>query len=406
MKPSKILSPIKHLGSKLSYGIYMWLLVRPQQIVELIFRPEFYTSPTYYPEYPERLRSHWSQFWNQVGEILRYGRINTLYFLCGYDVKTREEQKKYLHYNTFMRRRIELNSKYENNCACLLRDKLYFSIFTEGIGLKAPDTLFYTLNGTLYDYSAKTQTTAEAILALGNSQLFCKPLDGQCGKGVFTLQVKDGKMYVVEKNRPHKDSPIIVKTAEVDAEGLREHCSDGRYLMQAFVAQHPAMSSLHPQSVNTIRLLTVRSLKDGQIHVMPSILRIGTGESVVDNTSQGGLSIGINLETGYLKKHGYYKPDFGREVKNGENTDVYYKEEEHPDSHIRFADFQIPYFQEAVAQAKYYHSLMPTLHSIGWDIAIGESGPIFIEGNDNWEITGPQTCNGGLRKEFEEYFFE
>ena len=53
--------------AKLSLGIYMWLWVRPQQLVELLRRPEFYTSPSYYPEYPERLRSHWSQFWNQVG---------------------------------------------------------------------------------------------------------------------------------------------------------------------------------------------------------------------------------------------------------------------------------------------------------------------------------------------------
>ena len=176
-------------------------------------------------------------------------------------------------------------------------------------------------------------------------------------------------------------------------------------MIQAFVRQHPAMSSLHSQSVNTIRLLTVRSLKDGQIHVMPSILRIGTGDSIVDNTSQGGLAVGIDIETGYLKQYGFYKPDFGYDViVNGVETPRF-KEEEHPDSHIKFAEFKIPYFEEVVRQAKYYHAMMPTLHSIGWDIAIGEDGPIFIEGNDNWEITGPQTCNGGLRKEFEAYFY-
>ena len=147
-------------------------------------------------------------------------------------------------------------------------------------------------------------------------------------------------------------------------------------------------------------------VKDGQIHVMPSILRIGTGESIVDNTSQGGLAVGIDTKTGYLKQYGFYKPAFGREVEENGKVITYFKEEEHPDSHIRFAEFQVPYFSEAVRQAKYYHSMMPSLHSVGWDIAIGENGPIFIEGNENWEITGPQTCNGGLKKEFEEYFFE
>lgn len=386
-------------------SVYMFLCVRPQQLVKLVFHPEFYTSPTYYPEYPERLRSHWSQFWNQVGEILRFGRINTLYYLCGYDVKTREEQKKYVHYNTFMRRREKLNMSVEDNCACILRDKLYFSVFTEGIGLKEPNTLFYTLNGELYDFRTKAKTTADAILALGDCQLFCKPLDGQCGRGIFLLQVKEGKMVVIEKE-VHKNDPIKTIEKEMDAKGLKEYCSGGRYLIQAFVKQHPAMSGLHPQSVNTIRLLTVRSLKDGQIHVMPSILRIGTGDSIVDNTSQGGLAVGIDIETGYLKQYGFYKPDFGYDVEENGVVTARFKENEHPDSHIRFADFQIPYFQEVLRQAKYYHEMMPSLHSIGWDIAIGEDGPIFIEGNDNWEITGPQTCNGGLRKEFEEYFVE
>lgn len=391
--------------AKLSLGIYMWLWVRPQQLVELLRRPEFYTSPSYYPEYPERLRSHWSQFWNQVGEILKYGRINTLYFLCGYDIKTAKEQKEYVHYNTFMRRRLELNEADDVSCTCILRDKLIFSIFTEGIGLKEANTLFYTLNGDLYDFRTKQKTTADAILALGDCKLFCKPLDGQCGKGIFILQVRGGKMVVVTK-KVDKNKPIETIEEEVDAAGLREHCASGRYIMQSFIVQHHAMNQLHPQSVNTIRLLTVRSLKDGQIHVMPSILRVGTGESIVDNTSQGGLAIGIDIETGYLKKYGFYKPAYGREVEVDGKPTLIFKEEEHPDSHIRLADFQIPYFQEAVQQAKYYHSMLPSLHSVGWDIAIGEDGPIFVEGNDNWEITGPQTCNGGLRKEFEEYFYK
>jgi len=378
-KINKLFSSVGHRGWKFFHELYMWLWVRPQQLVELLFRPEFYTSPTYYPEYPERLRSHWSQFWNQVGEILRYGRINTLYFLCGYDVKTRAEQKEYVHYNTFMRRRVELNLSSSNSSACILRDKLLFSIFLDGLGLKGGNTLFYTLNGDLYDYTSKSAVSADAILSSGVRKLFCKPLDGQCGKGIFILDVEDGRMFINGES--------------IDAATLKEHCSDGRYLMQEFVTQHPAMSQLHPQSINTIRLLTVRSLKDGQIHIMPSILRVGTGDSIVDNTSRGGLAIGINIETGYLKQFGFYKPDYGLKV------------EEHPDSHIRFADFQIPFFEEVKRQAIYFHSMLPGLHSIGWDIAIGEDGPIFIEGNDNWEITGPQTCNGGFKKYFDEYFF-
>lgn len=361
-------------------GLYMWLWVRPTQIVELIQRPCFYTSPTYYPEYPERLRSHWSQFWNQVGEILRFGRINTLYFMCGYDVKTRAEQRQYVHYSTFMRRRVELNKPSDKEAVAALRDKLLFAFATDKLGLRGPDTLFYSQEGKLFTFPAKREVRPEDIKDLGDVRLFCKPIDGQCGKGIFVLEVKKGC--------------LLIDGEELSFEQLLEHVSDGRYIMQRFLEQHPAMASLHPQSINTIRLLSVRSLKDGRIHLMPSILRVGTGESVVDNTTQGGLAIGIDLESGYLRKFGFYKPCFGTKV------------EEHPDSNIRFCEFQIPYFEEVKRQAILFHESLPQIHSIGWDIAIGPQGPVFIEGNDNWEITGPQTCNGGLRREFEEYFFE
>ena len=30
----------------------------------------------------------------------------------------------------------------------------------------------------------------------------------------------------------------------------------------------------------------------------------------------------------------------------------------------------------------------------------------FFKGNDNWEINGPQICNGGLKREFLEYFYK
>ena len=49
--------------------------------------------------------------------------------------------------------------------------------------------------------------------------------------------------------------------------------------------------------------------------------------------------------------------------------------------------------------------MLKDIHSIGWDIAFTENGPIFIEGNDNWEITGIQATNGGMKELFQEDFF-
>lgn len=360
-------------------ALYLLFWVRPTQVVKLVRQPCFWTSPTYYPEYPDKLRSHWSQFWNQVGEIMRYGRINTLYYMWGYDTKTRDEQRDYVHYNTFMRRRVELNQSASKDTVVTLRDKLQFALFTDKLGLRGPDTLFYVNQGQLLSFPSLQPADEQVLLSMDGERLFCKPLDGQCGKGIFIMEVAQGRLFI--------------DAQECSFAQMMEHCAGGRYLFQRFMEQHPQMASLHPQSINTIRLLTVRSLKDGKVHLMPSILRVGTGSNVMDNTTQGGLAIGINLETGYLLQYGFYKPRFGTKVS------------EHPDSHIRFAEFQIPYFQEVKRQAILFHENLPNIHSIGWDIAITPQGPAFIEGNDNWEITGPQTCNGGMKREFNEYFF-
>ena len=113
----------------------------------------------------------------------------------------------------------------------------------------------------------------------------------------------------------------------------------------------------------------------------------------MDNTSQGGIAVGVNIETGNLKEFGFFKPQYGTK------TDV------HPNSKIKFRDFQVPFFEEVKRQAVYFHSMLPQIHSVGWDIAVGPNGPIFVEGNDNWEINGPQSCNGGMKKEFDAYFY-
>lgn len=366
--------------NNLCLNLYLWLWVRPSQVVRLIRHNEFWTSPTYYPECEDVLKSHPQQFWNQMEQIWKYGRLNTLYYCWGFDVKSREVQATYVHYNTFMRRRCELNKPSAESSTSVLRNKLLFSLVAGGMGLKTPETLFFSNNGELTDFATKQTATYESICALEDCRMFCKPLDGECGRGIFIMEVKGHQ--------------VMIDGESADRSVFEEHFAKGRILVQQLVEQHPALASLHPQSLNTIRLVTVKGLKDGKIHVLPSIIRIGTGESVIDNTSQGGLAVGIDMQTGFLKHYGFYKPQFGTKV------------EEHPDSNIHFDQFQIPYFKEALEQAKLFHSALSDIHSIGWDIAIGSEGPVFIEGNDNWEITGPQTCNGGLKREFDEYFFE
>lgn len=360
--------------------ILSWFTIRPKEFVRLIKDKSLYQHKSYFPE-AKWHKSPVKVFMEQIGTIIRYSKVNDYYFSYGFDVKTKSEESIYLNYWYFRDRRQYLNTLHVSPCTCLLRNKLLFGIYASGIGVSNGNILFYTTDHHIYDFQTKSRCTIQQVVkALDNSPIFCKIVDGECGIGIFKLHIEDGKIKMNEDI--------------INVEDLERILIANQYILQSLIIQHKKMALLHPQSTNTIRMVTVRSLKDKHIHVFPSILRIGTGKSVVDNTSQGGICVGINLETGYLKEYGFYKPQFGT------------KTLEHPDSHIKFSDFQIPFFEQAKQQAIYFHSMLPGMHSIGWDIAIGEDGPIFIEGNDNWEINGPQICNGGQMALFKEYFYE
>lgn len=358
--------------------VYGWLVVRPKGLLSLLVHKELYHHHSYFPEEHGMHKSSSRIFMEQIRQILKYGNPNAFYFPYGCDVKPLSECDEYVNYLYFRNRRESLNFLNKVNCTCILRDKILFNIFANGIGVTTPETLFYTVNGQLFDFKTKKPMGIEEFCKR-DQDLFCKLVDGECGSGVFRLRINQGNVFI-------NDKPSTM-------EELENRFKQGRYLSQEVIRQHSSMSQLHPNSINSMRLITVRGLKDQTIHVFPSILRIGTGESIVDNTSQGGLAVGIDLKTGRLKPFGFYKPQFGLKV------DI------HPDSKICFDQFVIPHFEDAVRQAVYFHSMLPGLHSVGWDIAIGANGPIFIEGNDNWEINGPQICNGGLMKEFNDLFY-
>ncbi len=119
------------------------------------------------------------------------------------------------------------------------------------------------------------------------------------------------------------------------------------------------------------------------------MLRIGCNGNVVDNYDKGGVSVGVDLDSGLLVKYGMLK--YGR----GTKTEV------HPNTNVKFEGIKLPHFTEAIEQAIKIHSMLREIPIIGWDIAFTEEGPIFIEGNDNIDISISQQADGGLRQKIE-----
>lgn len=147
------------------------------------------------------------------------------------------------------------------------------------------------------------------------------------------------------------------------------------------------MQAFHPSSVNTIRITTIQDGKGGYV-IHFAIFRIGAGGSPVDNWCSGGLAVRINPD-GTLSETGLFED-------NAKSPAT-----EHPDTHLPFAGFRIPFYQEAADLVLRAHrEECAPMFAIGWDIAITEEGPILVEANAFHEPF--QALCGGVRHVIQE----
>jgi hypothetical protein len=238
-----------------------------------------------------------------------------------------------------------------------LRDKFVFSQFVTSLGFPTPKNLAILDRDTVTWLDRQEQRPIDSLL--GDTSLtidaFCKKMTGMGGSDVYPLQIRQGKLFLQSQ------------AVTLDQFRLK---LDSQYLLQERIRQHPALSALHPHSINAIRLVTFNT--GGKVQAFWAALKVGTGGCSVDNVACGGVAARIDLASGKLQGAAMYLPGRGGKI------------DHHPDTKQAFDGFQIPYFQEAVEKAKELHKYLYGIHSIGWDIAITEEGPTFIEGNDDW----------------------
>lgn len=347
-----------------------------REISRLVNDPEL--SVSYFPESERKPKL--SILMDHVLWLAKYGEVNHNYYVYGLDRKGDLDGTEVLPYKEFRRMRDSRNQHPNNegyNYVCILRDKFIFSQFLKSLGFPAPTNLALFNRGQVTWLDTMKSEPMENLIS--NAQLningFCKKLGGILGEGAFPLSIRNGKLYV-------KDEEITL--AELKAK------ANGQYLLQDWITQHPKVNELHPDSVNTIRLITFNN--NGKVEVFCAALRIGTKGRSVDNWGAGGMVVGIDHETGKLKRTGWFKPGFGGRV------------DKHPDTGVVFEGFQLPYFKEGVRMVCELHGYLYGIHSVGWDIAITPNGPIFIEGNDDWGGGIPMSMEKNFRTRFLKMF--
>lgn len=139
----------------------------------------------------------------------------------------------------------------------------------------------------------------------------------------------------------------------------------GDIVVQMPIKQHAVLNSICSSSVNSIRMLSL--LRQEGVKICSISLRMGIGNSRVDNVSSGGFSCGMDME-GRLKAVGH--------TKKGESL------WKHPTSGVEFSTITIPGIDKAIDMVKEMHPRIPHFRLVSWDLSIGEDGePILIEAN-------------------------
>ena len=181
---------------------------------------------------------------------------------------------------------------------------------------------------------------------------------GGAGFAAFEIGEADGRPVFV-----HPVTAVVTPVADWHAR--IEKNADG-YIVEHYLVQHPVLSGIHANSVNTLRIWLYQAR--GECRIAGAFLRVGRKGSMVDNTSGGGIFCPVDLATGVISH--------AANAKNPLDTMT-----AHPDTGGQISGVQLPYWKECQDVAMRALQAFPHVNIAGVDVAIATDGPRMIELN-------------------------
>lgn len=262
----------------------------------------------------------------------------------------------------------------------LLIDKLAYENHFRAAGLPVPRTLAVTA-ATEHAGDRPVLSTPERIADFlrerltAGQHLVLKMVDAERGIGVRVLTGIDGDDVLLSNGQRTPLGPTVDELL----------ASARAWLIQERIVQHPELDEFNASSLNTMRLVTFRH-RNGTVEVPIVTLRLGRATSQTDGYSAGGgVSLRIDPATGRLGDRGAQKPTYSRAPID-----------RHPDSGIPFAGRTVPHWAEVLELAGRFAAHAGDNRYIGWDVASTPQGPVFVEGNEDFDVGGAQLQSDGM----------
>jgi len=216
-------------------------------------------------------------------------------------------------------------------------------------------------------------------------------LESENEKAVFVISNPTGKIVIKDATGQCGWDVEVVHARDFTMGSLRNYMASKRFdLAEEFVQQHPMIQTLSSSGLNTVRMMTMVN-NEGGVDILGARMRISVN-SHVDNLASGNIACPIDLETGIITGKGVYSDITKSPVTH------------HPVTRVSLVGFQIPMWQEIMETTKKIAIYRPENRGVGWDLALTEKGPDFIEGNHNWcKILWQIPVDQGLKSVLEKY---
>lgn len=315
------------------------------------------------------LKMDYRNFFSTIKEVHRKTNKNSIYIffdliICGF-----KYQAGYMDYKLFemykmnkFERKTIVTRGINNDFIKKYNNQNYIKYFNEKIMFNK--TFNNYLNRDWLELTGDNLTDFQKFCKK-HTVIVVKPNSESCGKGVEIIDTKGQKVADLYNTLMH-NKQILVEELAIQCDKL---------------------NSLHPSSINTVRVVTLLG------EVVVAFLRIGNNYNSVDNFNHEGLVAPIDINDGIIKYPAIDK-----------KKNLY---EKHPITNKEIINFKIPRWEEIKKLCETAALEIPEVGYIGWDVCVGKDKCFFIEGNefpghDLYQLPPHRDNNIGLLPKFKQ----